>query len=273
MNIYYVYAYINQKTGKPYYIGKGKGDRINKPHQNLNIPPDPKNRIIIENNLSEQEAWSLEVELIEKYGRKDLETGILLNRTSGGIGGDTSMYRDYSPLSTETKEKIRSTKSENPNLAWNKGLKTGPLREYGPLSKEQKEKLRQANLGKKRKKESIEKTARALRGRKRPEASKWLIGRPVSENTRRKISESNKGKKLTEETKQKIKKARAKQVFSDETKQKLKGKVVVIDKKGNILKIDKEVYYSQPDIGDSRPYVFHNCIEGKRRKQLLMIST
>lgn len=123
MNIYYVYAYLNQKTGQPYYIGKGQGNRIHDPHLNLNLPPDPKNRVIIESNLCEQDAWNLEVELIERYGRKDLGTGILLNKTAGGIGGDTSMYREYAPMSEETRQRLRETKAKNKKEPWNKGMK------------------------------------------------------------------------------------------------------------------------------------------------------
>ena len=118
---YYVYAYLNQKTGKPYYIGKGRGDRINAPHLNLNIPPDPNNRVILHNDLSEEEAFDLEVQLIEQYGRKDIGTGILLNKTAGGIGGDTSVHRKYFPMSEETKQKIREKKRGK--VPWNKGKK------------------------------------------------------------------------------------------------------------------------------------------------------
>lgn len=69
----------------PYYIGKGKGNRVNQPHL-INIPP--KERIVfVAENLSEVSAYELEIELIAKYGRKDLGTGILRNQTSGGEGG------------------------------------------------------------------------------------------------------------------------------------------------------------------------------------------
>jgi len=119
MNVYYVYAYLNQTTGLPYYIGKGQGNRINSPHLNLNIPPNPKNRIKLKENLTEQEAWDLEIELIAKYGRKDIGTGTLLNKTAGGIGGDTSKHRNYKPMSEETKRKLsESKKGKEP---WNKG--------------------------------------------------------------------------------------------------------------------------------------------------------
>lgn len=121
MNIYYVYAYLNQKTGKPYYIGKGQGDRINAPHLNLNLPPKLENRVILQDNLSEEDAYNLEVQLIEQYGRKDIGTGILLNKTAGGTGGDTSAHREYTPMSEETKRKLsEALKGKKP---WNTGTK------------------------------------------------------------------------------------------------------------------------------------------------------
>ena len=147
MNIYYVYAYLNQKTGKPYYIGKGQDDRIDAPHLNLNIPPDPNNRVKLAESLSEQDAWDLEVELIEKYGRKDLGTGTLLNKTAGGLGGDTSMHRTYTPMSEETKRKLSEKKKGK--VPWNKGKKGIANISPGnrkPRSEETKRKIREGVL-------------------------------------------------------------------------------------------------------------------------------
>lgn len=81
---YYIYSYIRE-DGSPYYIGKGKGDRAFRKRR-LFKPNDLNRIIIIEQNLTEEQAFILEVELISRYGRKDLGTGILHNKTAGGDG-------------------------------------------------------------------------------------------------------------------------------------------------------------------------------------------
>lgn len=83
MNTSYVYAYLREDR-TPYYIGKGVGNRYKDPH-GVAIPPDDRIQFI-KTNLTDQEAIQLEIELIAKYGRKDLGTGILRNLTDGGEG-------------------------------------------------------------------------------------------------------------------------------------------------------------------------------------------
>lgn len=80
---YYVYEYLRE-DGTPYYVGKGQGKRWRDPHS-VAIPPKERVRFVQENML-EKDAFKLEEELILKYGRKDLGTGILRNLTSGGEG-------------------------------------------------------------------------------------------------------------------------------------------------------------------------------------------
>ena len=85
-------------VGTYYYIGKGTPRRpYNCRNRNIQCPRDKEKNIhIIHRGLEEKEAFRLEVELIAKYGRKDLypEWGILYNMTDGGEGATGVKYSE-----------------------------------------------------------------------------------------------------------------------------------------------------------------------------------
>jgi hypothetical protein len=91
---YYVYLYLRESDGTPYYVGKGRGNRYKKRHR-VNIPPKKENIVFVVENVTNDEACFLETVLIKYYGRKDIGTGCLQNQTEGGDGGDTSKSENY----------------------------------------------------------------------------------------------------------------------------------------------------------------------------------
>lgn len=126
--MYYVYLYLDpRKTGtfvygeycfscEPFYVGKGSGKRSIAHIQPKNLKTkSPKNQkinklirngykpiiLLIQETLTESDAFNLEIKLIETVGRKDKNEGPLLNLYDGGYG---------SSKSKETREKISATK-------------------------------------------------------------------------------------------------------------------------------------------------------------------
>ena len=100
---YYTYAYLREdKT--PYYIGKGSGDRVSRRTKNCTKPPKDKSRIIfLKQNLTEEEAFKHEIYMIAVFGRVNLGTGILHNKTDGGDNPPSWKGKTHS---LETRKKL-----------------------------------------------------------------------------------------------------------------------------------------------------------------------
>lgn len=232
-NIYYVYCLRRPDKFMPekfapdnnyliFYIGKGKNDRY-KVHLSTYDTNSYKNNIInkihklcaeiicekLYENLTEEEAFEKEKELIRFYGRIDNGTGILVNRTDGGDGASGHKH------SKESKEKIR-------------------LNNIGKIrSPETRAKI------------SINSSRRKLSVKEIENLIKINTGRKDTEEVRRKKSMSAKGKKVTEEACKNMSKAHIGKTLSDETKRKMSEAQKLAHKEGKYSSIDRRIVSSE----------------------------
>ena len=124
-----IYRHRTLDTHEVFYIGIGSIKRSKSKHRSSfwkNVANKHGYYIeIIKDNLNLEEACELEQLLIQEYGRRDLQTGTLVNLTNGGEGAPGTI------ISEETKLKLRNK---------NKGKK---------LTEEHKKKIGLANKGRK----------------------------------------------------------------------------------------------------------------------------
>ena len=136
MNNFYVYTYSEPANPEPFYIGKGSGNRVfehletwclhryqtrfyNKLNNLLIRGIQPIIQFVKE-NLTEQEAFDLEIILISKYGRLDLSTGCLCNHSSGGEGTSGHLNGFGHEVSFETKVRMSEIARGRPKEYWDK---------------------------------------------------------------------------------------------------------------------------------------------------------
>lgn len=183
---YYTYVYFDVQRQEPFYVGKGKNarawdhlksekrsefiHRLRKMIRNSNNP-----RISIYAGFDNELSSLVEMELISKYGRKDLGLGPLLNLTDGGEGAAGRKASDA--------HRANMSKAK-------KGQK---------YSEEASKNYRAASIG------------RTYTAERNAKVSASLMGHSVSDEARAKIGAKTKarpngmlGKKQSEETKAKI---------------------------------------------------------------------
>jgi hypothetical protein len=165
---FYTYAYLREDR-TPYYIGKGQRRRL---YENSGKPcatPKDKNQIIfLKQNLTEQEAFKHEIYMIAVFGRRDLHTGILYNKSDGGEG--TSGW----VASSETREKMSKV---------HKGKKLSPEHKEilinsrkGKINSQEHNKLiAKALTGIIRSTEAKNKMSKSKLGEKHPSSNWWKL--------------------------------------------------------------------------------------------------
>lgn len=201
----YVYIYYDPRVDphEPIYVGKGSGGRIYDHLTNCNSNILLQNKIrkiketglepIIEkyiDNIQDDEAYLIEEDLINKFGKIFDKTGTLCNFSEGGRGGRKGFKH-----SDETKKLLSSQRR----------------------GKKQTEKQYRANCERTISEESRKKISDSMRGRKRsPEAVEKgrikNIGQKRSDETKKLLSEQRKGKIPSKEHIEKIKESLKKSI-------------------------------------------------------------
>jgi hypothetical protein len=155
---FYVYAYLDD-SNRPYYIGKGRGNRYKDKTHRVKVPTDRSKIIFVYKKISELWAFALERKLIKWYGRKDQNLGILENRTDGGDGPSGQNHKgENNPMWGKT----QSDKSNALRSIANKGKSPANKgKTLGPYSAERRAKMSAGQVGRVLSPETKEKISRA----------------------------------------------------------------------------------------------------------------
>ena len=261
-NEYYVYLYLREDE-TPYYVGKGKGNRaFSKSGRSVHLPLDKTKIIFYSKNLTEDEAFKLEKELIKKYGRKDNGTGILTNLTDGGEGISGQIH------SEESKNKIRCAKN-NPEALKKASEKTKAWNKNNPEArKKASEKVKEFFKNPENRKKHSEK---AKENFKNPEVRKKVSDQLKeyfkNPENRKKASEKGKQyfknpeniKKLSERAKEYFKNPENRKKASEKRKQ-------YYENPENRKKHSERV--SRPEVGAKKRAAMHAYFARKRAEKL-----
>lgn len=180
--MYYVYQIVDPRTGIPFYIGKGTGNRAQQHLWNISREQnkyknnkieairkdgfEPEIIMIAENIESEELAYDMEEATIKHYGRKGYEDGGIL--TNVCLNSRPPNHRG------KTYEEIYGSKE----------------RAEEEIEKRRKTQIARGGFGpKKHKPETIEKLKKASLGNNNP-----MYGKKHKNNTKKKISKANSGR-------------------------------------------------------------------------------
>ena len=202
---YYVYYYLRSKdslqwhsakNGSPYYVGRGKSGRAWNVLHGVHLPTDPNNIVVIVDNLSIDQANQIEILHIAIWGRADLGTGILRNRTDGGGGAKGFKH---------TPEECRKIgeRSRGKRLSQETRAKISQANKMRKISAETREKHRLAATGRKHTEETTKKLKEGWKPRL-TEASRKAMSlaaknrkpRIISDMTKLKLKETWAAKKI-----------------------------------------------------------------------------
>ena len=180
----YVYAHTRNDTNEVFYIGigtdsKGLYSRANNKHSRNNFWIKIFKKVgrkvhILYDNIEEDLAYFLEVQLIQFHGRRDLGLGTLCNLTDGGKGTKGHILTEEIRLLL-SQLKTGTTLSENTR----KKMSESGRRKI--FTEEHRRNLSISGKGKKRSPELCERIRQSQLGRKH------------SEETKKKMSEAQKG--------------------------------------------------------------------------------
>jgi hypothetical protein len=179
----YIYKHIRKDTNEVFYIGIGSDSAYKRAYSNRGRNDHWKkltNKVgyaveIIEDDIDWETACMNEIKLILEYGRTDLGTGCLVNKTDGGDGHKNPSLETRLKISKGNKGKIISEEAKEAIRKSNKN------REY-KLSSEHLEKLTNSKIGKKYTEEHKLNISLSKLGKKR---------KPFSEETKIKMREAS----------------------------------------------------------------------------------
>jgi hypothetical protein len=187
-NMAIVYEHLRNDTNEVFYVGIGvkKGRAFEKHNRNphwYNIVKKAGYTVnIVYKDIEHDEAKQIEILLIEKYGRKDLGLGNLVNMTDGGEGTLGYIY------SEETRQKI-SEGNKGKTVSEEAKQKISEALKGNTLSEETRQKLSEALKGRTFSEESKQKMSEAMKGNTN------MFGKTHSEETKQKMSEAQRNKK------------------------------------------------------------------------------